>query len=136
MSQEDVDIVRRVYEAAARGDSAAVYSLYHADVEWDFTRHPAGDMMSGKRHHGHQGLRAWFREWRDGWEAVVDELLDVIDAGDHVVSVVSSRGRGRGSGMQVELQHAALWTVRQAKVVRVVWFGTAEEALREAGLRE
>ena len=136
MSQENVEIVRRVYDAVARHDSAVVYSLYDPEVEWDFSRHPIGDIMSRKRHHGHQGLRDWFREWRGSWETIDDELLELMDAGDdHVISVVRSHGTGRSSGMHVGLRHAALWTIREAKVLRVVWFGTREEALRAAGLQ-
>ena len=47
MSRENVELVRRVYEAAARRDSETVYDLYDPDVEWDMTRHPYGEMFEG-----------------------------------------------------------------------------------------
>jgi ketosteroid isomerase-like protein len=40
MSQEDVEVVRRVFEASARRDSDAVLALYDPDVEWDAARFP------------------------------------------------------------------------------------------------
>nr|MBA2763288.1 hypothetical protein [Thermoleophilaceae bacterium] len=40
MSQENVEIVRQVYEAVARGDSAGVLALYDEEVELDATRLP------------------------------------------------------------------------------------------------
>ena len=38
MSRENVDVVRRVYEAAARRDSATVFALYDTEVELDNSR--------------------------------------------------------------------------------------------------
>ena len=34
MSQEKVEVIRRVFEAAARRDRS-VLALYHPEVEWD-----------------------------------------------------------------------------------------------------
>ena len=38
MSRENVEIVRRLFDASARNDSDAVLALYHPDVEWDAAR--------------------------------------------------------------------------------------------------
>jgi hypothetical protein len=47
------------------------------------------------------------------------------------------RGRGRVSGVEIDLKHnAGIWTVRRGKVVSVVWFPTREEAFEAAGLRK
>src|ERR671931_370694 len=40
MSRENVEVVRRLYEAARRGDAETVLSLYHREVELDFSRIP------------------------------------------------------------------------------------------------
>jgi ketosteroid isomerase-like protein len=68
MSREDVEIVRRVYEAVARRDTATVLALYDPDVEWDFTRGPLADVMGRGIYRGHDGLRSWFRAWYEAWE--------------------------------------------------------------------
>jgi ketosteroid isomerase-like protein len=50
---------------------------------------------------------------------------------------VTVRGRGRASGIEVEARSgAAVWTMREGKIVRVVWFPTRAEALEAAGLSE
>lgn len=85
---------------------------------------------------GHEGLRAWFRAWYEAFENFEHECQELIDAGDHVVSVGMDRGRGRESGVHVEQLVAAAWTVRDGKVVRVVWLPSREEALEAAGLGE
>jgi ketosteroid isomerase-like protein len=61
----------------------------------------------------------------------------LIDADDRVVSVLTSHVRGRASGIAVELAHfAAVWTIREGKIVRVALFTTRAEALEAVGLRE
>jgi uncharacterized protein len=137
MSQENVEVVRALFDAAARRDSAAVLALYDPAVEWDNTRGPMQGLVEGKVYRGYEGLRQWWREFREPWESVSGELEELIDAGDQVVSVGSSHARGRASGVAVDLEHSAtVWTVRQGKIVRVRLFATRAEALEAAGLRE
>jgi len=136
MSRENVEIVRRLFDAVARRDAETVLSLYHPDVEWDGSRHRWGEVLAGpSRVHGHEGLRRWGRKYYEAWENLEDNIEELIDAGEHVVSVVTTRARGRASGVEVEWKHnAGVWTIEQGKIVRVVWFSTREEALEAAGL--
>jgi ketosteroid isomerase-like protein len=137
MSEENVEIVRRVYEASARRDAEAVLSMYDPDVEWDLSQHPMGQIFEREgRRKGHEGLRAWFHEWYDAFEDFEHRCEEVIDAGEYVVSVGIDAGRGRGSGIEVERTIAGVWTIRNGKIVRVVWFPTREEALEAAGREE
>jgi hypothetical protein len=134
VSQENVEIVRQIYEAAARRDAATVFALYDPDVEADNSRLQIVGFMGGGIFRGHEGLRRMFREWHEAWENIKYDYDELIDAGDeHVISVVTRRGRGRASGVEVELPVALLWTIREGKVVRVVWFRTRDEALEAAG---
>jgi ketosteroid isomerase-like protein len=135
MSEEDVEVVRRLYEAIASRDSEAALALYDPDVEWDMSGYPYGDMIE-RRSHGHSGLRAFWRELYEAWEDYEHDCQELIDAGDHVVSIVTDRGRGRASGAEVEISAHGVWTVRDGKIIRVVWFRTREEALKAAGLAE
>lgn len=135
MSRENVEIVRRVYEAAARRDSTTVLSLYDPDVEWDMSHHPYGEMFEpGGSRLGHEGLRAWFHEWYEAFEGFEHECQELIDAGEQVVSVGIDRAHGRESGVAVERHIAGLWTIREGRIVRVAWFPTREEALQAAGV--
>ena len=134
MSRENVEVVQGVYDAASRRDSAAVLALYDEQVELDNTRL---HIVSGGVYRGHEGLRSFFRQWNEAWESVDYRLDDLIDVGDEqVVSVVTRHGRGRSSGAEVKIQVALLWTVRDEKVVRVIWFPTREEALAATGTGE
>jgi ketosteroid isomerase-like protein len=138
MSRENVEIVRRVYDAAAQRDSATVFSLYDPEVEWDGSRSRWAEVMPGEAQwRGHEALRSFFGRYYEIWESFEDDLQELIDAGDQVISVVNSRGRGRASGLDVEWAgNAGVWTIRDGKVVRVVWFPSRNEALEAVGLRE
>jgi ketosteroid isomerase-like protein len=137
MSQENVEIVRRAYEAAARQDTANVLDFYDPEIEWDISHAPARDVM-GEPHVfiGHEGLRIFFRHWYEAWKHVDPDLEELIDGGDEIISVETTRGRGRTSGAVVELPHAAVWTIREGKITRVVWFGSRADAFKAAGLSE
>jgi uncharacterized protein len=135
MSEENVEIVRRVYDAAARRDTATVLALYDPDVEWDSSRVAWGDRTRGVCR-GLEDLRTFYRDWYEVWESYEDDLKELIDAGGHVVSVATGRGRGRVSGVEVETQGAGVWTIREGKIIRVVWFRTRAEALQAAELQE
>jgi ketosteroid isomerase-like protein len=134
MSKENVAVVRRLYEAAARRDNATIYSLYDPEIEWDASRTSRG-VVTGRVVHGHDGLQKWLREWYGAWENIHDDLEELIEAGEHdVISVMTQRGRGRASGVDVADRLATIWTIRDGRIIRVAWFPTREEALDAAGL--
>lgn len=136
MSQANVEIVRQLYEAVSRRDTATVLAFYDPDVEWHTSQSPLGELTGGAVYRGHEGIRRAFREYYEAWENIEENYEELIDAGDRVVSVVTSRARGRTSGVGVERRHHGVWMIRDGKVVRVAWFSTREEALEVVGLSE
>ena len=136
MSEENVEIVRRIYDAVAREDAPAVFDFYDPEVEWDMSRGPLAGLTAWGVYRGHDGLRQFFRERQEAWEEIEDHLDELIDAGEQVISVTTTRGRGRSSGIEVEGTNASLWTIRNGKILRVEWFGERAAALQASGLRE
>jgi ketosteroid isomerase-like protein len=129
--------VRRIYEAVARGEVDTVLGFYDSDVEWDVSRSPYRALVGRDTYRGHDGLRRFFRDYRDPWAAIEDECEELIDAGERVISVVNTRARGKASGADVEATYqAGIWTLREGKVAHVAWFSTRAEALEAAGLSE
>jgi ketosteroid isomerase-like protein len=53
-----------------------------------------------------------------------------------VVAAVRLRGRGRGSGIEVDARFYEVYTLRQGKIVRMDQFTQRSEALEAVGLRE
>jgi ketosteroid isomerase-like protein len=136
VSQDNVEVVRRVYEAVARRDAAAVLALYDPAVEVDTSRLPEATLVGMSLIHGHEGLRRITREWDEAWDSTDDDCEELIDAGQHVIAVVTRRGRGRASGVDVATRRGGIWTIRDGKVLRVVWFPSVQEALKAVGLEE
>ena len=136
MSQANVEIVRRLFDAAARRDTDTVFDIYDPYIVWDASRTERG-AITGKVVQGREGLLKWLREWYDPWETVDDILEELIDAGQQrVVSVMVQRGRGRVSRVEVENRLGTVWTVQDGKVIRAVWFPSREDALEAVGLSE
>ena len=86
---------------------------------------------------GHEDLRRWSQQYFEVWESFEDRIEEIIDAGDKVVSVVNTTARGRASGIEIEWkENFGVWTIRDGRIVRVVWFASRDEALEAAGLSE
>jgi ketosteroid isomerase-like protein len=136
MSNENVELVRRVYEAVARRDSGSVLDLYDPDFVSDISRLPEYALTGQTTIRGREELRSSWREWYEVWESFEDDCEELIDAGEHVISVVTRRGRGRASGAETSKRVAGVWTIRNGRVVRTVWFPSVEEAFEDAGLSE
>ena len=137
MSQENVEIVRWIYEAVARGDRDTILALYDADVEIDRSADSLADHIGATALVGHEGLRAFDRELRESFASFDTNYEELIDAGDHVVSASRYRARGRTSGVEVDGPVQFLvWSFRAGQVTRVVWYPTRAEALEAAGLHE
>jgi ketosteroid isomerase-like protein len=134
MSQENVEIVRQVYKAVSRRDSDSVLDLYDPEFVSDVSRLPEYALTGEAMIRGRDELRRSWREWYEVWESFEDDCEELIDAGEHVISVVTRRGRGRASGAEASTRVAGVWTVRNGRVVRTVWFRSVEEALEAAGL--
>ena len=132
MAGEPVDIVRRVYEAVARADEATVLELYDPDIEWHTAGTPMGQVAGGRVMRGHDDLRRFFHDFYEVFAGVRYDLEEVLEAGLQVISVVTMSGRGRASGAEVEEPQYGLWTVRDGRVTRVVWFRSREAALSAA----
>jgi ketosteroid isomerase-like protein len=131
MYPDGAEIVRAVYAAAARRDAAAVLALYDPDVELDASAIALGGLVGEPIRHGHEGVRSFFRELHEAYDALTYDLEELVPLGDRVISFVTRRGRGRLSGVDVEMSFAIAWTVRRGRIVKLVWFASREQA-REA----
>jgi ketosteroid isomerase-like protein len=134
MSQENVELVKRVLSRLNHRDLDGALADVARDAELDWSRSEALD--SGV-YHGHTEWRNWmFGRWEELSEMSFDPI-EVIDAGpDIVVTVTRFRGRGRASGVEVEAIGAALWTVRSGMVSNLSFYQSKDKALTAAGRAE
>jgi ketosteroid isomerase-like protein len=135
MSQENVEIVRRIWEASERRDTHAVFALYDPAIVWDFSQ--AAPVELRGLYHGYDGIRQFFRQWLEPFENFHAEAETFIDAGDSVIVGYRQSGRGKASGAEVEMPAAwSVYRIRNGLVVRIEVFQTKPEALEAAGLSE
>ena len=99
------------------------------DFEGVVPGHPEGE-----RFHGPEGVMQFFREWSEPWEDLEVEWT-LHEAGDErALALIEMSGRGRESGVPVEMEFGQLWTFRDGRAVRMVLYYDVDEARRAAGL--
>jgi uncharacterized protein len=131
MSEENVDIVRRAYEAFNGGDPEAAIALLDPEVEWTLPAHfPDAETWRG-RERVVEGLGTL----SDAWESIDIDVQELIDAGDRVVALVHVKGRAALTGLDLGGMgvDGHVWTLRDGRAVSVRMYGGTEEALAELG---
>ena len=118
MTQADVDVVTRGYDAVNRGDVEGLVALTDPEVVWEEGGVVFPDLPPA--YHGHEGVRRWFKDALvEAWESFNAELLEIRDEGDgRVVQELRIRGRGRASGVEVDMRLAQTATIRNGLIVR------------------
>jgi ketosteroid isomerase-like protein len=135
MSQENVKAVRAAWQAWECGDMQALFAFYDPSIVWDQTHY--GTVEPAGVFHGHDGIRRFFRAWFSPFESYHAHPEEFIDAGDAVVVRVRQGGRGKQSGVEVNM--APYWQVyrlRDGLAVRIEVFSDQTEALIAVGLAE
>jgi ketosteroid isomerase-like protein len=133
MSQENVEIVRRAFEAAVREDWTSALAAFDLDVEWVEMPSLGPDAST---YTGFQEARKAIESWMGMWSEYSFEVARYADGGDDVAILIREKGHGGLSGAAVERELGEVCTMREGKVVRVRLFGSWAEALEAAGLRE
>jgi uncharacterized protein len=136
MSKENVELVRRGFEAFAQGGPDAIGDFLADDIDY---RAVEGAIDDRGPIHGKDALRAFMQEWLDMFDDPKLEPVELIDAGeDQVIAVLRSSGRPKGTSAETELtqSYAVLYTIRDGKIARGREYWTKEQALEAAGLRE
>ena len=131
MSEENVEIIRRVNDAFRAGDWEAALAGYEEDAELDTTRMPGGGIA-----HGPTGAREFYTRWMAAWDQFQAGRLELIDAGDTVVLISLISGIGKGSGAEVTMRAADVFLLNDGKIVRHVAYPDAAEALADVGLAD
>jgi ketosteroid isomerase-like protein len=128
MSEENVEIVRRFADAYVRGDVDGALALF--DPQIVFKRFEEAAVV------GHEAARASLGRWEADWKNLETIPEDFIDAGDQILVPVLFRGRGQGSGVEVEGRYYEVVTVRDGRIVHWEEFSERSDALAAAGLEE
>ena len=152
MSQENVEIVRRFFEAIERAFDAywknprsiaaaveahdlwpewvEVFEKAHPQVEWETVF--LGETFRGQL----EAARAWddFLTWAEDYRPSLEDAADL--GGDHVFAVIALVGQGKNSGLRMDARFFDVITVREGLIVRIQEHTARAEALEALGLSE
>jgi ketosteroid isomerase-like protein len=134
MSQENVEVVRRMLQAFADGGLDAMAEFWDPDIDW---RAAEGAVDDVGEMHGPVALRRYIQDWIDTFDdfsVVVEQLRDVGD--NRVLGVQRLTGRAKLSGTETDLRYALVSTIRDGKVVRAREYMSLDQALEAVGLSE
>jgi ketosteroid isomerase-like protein len=130
MSQEKVELVRAMYEAARRRDWDRVFRDQDLNVELTT---PERGFNTGT-YRGRAEIQKYWLELFSAFEAVSVEPEKLVEIDDQVVAVVRTRMRPKGSAAELETRNGHLWTFRESKAVSIRIFPDPEKALEAVGL--
>jgi ketosteroid isomerase-like protein len=134
MSQENVEVVRRQFEAFEHGGLEAVAEFWHPNIEWRAIEGALDDVGLMR---GHDALRRYYQDWIDTLDQLHADVEEVIfDADERVAVVVRNSGRGRASGVRTAGRYYVTCTVRDDQIVSGREYETRGQALEAVGLSE
>ncbi len=133
MSQENVEVVRRIYEEGLIDqDPQWLLELATADIEYVNPQHA---VEPGVRR-GPAAVVQAMRRFAEVWSHSRHELRELFDCGDAVVAAVNWHTRSHESEMELMQAEAHTWAFRGGKIARFEWGTDLAQALEAAGLSE
>src|SRR3954447_3763035 len=130
MSPENIEVIRRAFEAVDRGDLDGMATALSPEFEY-VTTGTVVDLHGTNA--GEQGFRAFLDSFWEDFDEPRVEIRRLIDAGETVVTLVTFGGRGTQSRVETSFDLWHVWTLQNGRVVRGEGFRSGEEAVKAAG---
>jgi ketosteroid isomerase-like protein len=110
MSQQNLEIVQSWLECFV-GDEDAFRATIHPEMVWfPFEENHTPSYGVG----GAMRIRT---NWLEAWEEMQAELEGIVDEGDDVVASIHVSGRGKSSGVEVDVHLHMHFKVRDGQIV-------------------
>jgi ketosteroid isomerase-like protein len=146
VSQESVELVRSFHPAP----DVDLAPIYREDSRWArasslLAPHLAQDFkciahgypgFEGESFAGLAGLRYLWLEWLTPWKSYRAQVEEMIDLGDDVLVLVRDFGSRSEEIGEIAVASAAVWTVRDRKLVQITFYADRSTALKAVGLAE
>jgi ketosteroid isomerase-like protein len=130
MSQQNIEVVRRLYEAWRRDGFGVVPELMDPAVEWV---NPSYAVETGTRH-GYEGFAAASEALSSVYGDYRVSSARFYDVEDRVAVTGRMSTRSLGNEIPIDATRGYVFDIRDGRVVRFAWFNDPAEALREIGL--
>ena len=119
-------------EAWNRSDVDAILAVFDPECEVVFPP----EVPEPGPFRGHAELRQWMEGFLAAWDSHHSEVVEIVEAGDTVVAMLHQRGRGTGSGVEMDETDAHVFEFRRGKIVRWQNFAERADALGAVGIQE
>jgi len=115
MGEPEKDAVRRFYSAWSRGDLDGML----AEADAAFEAHPTlGVLYERSSYHGHDGIRAWFGEVAERWQAFDPAVLELIERDGRVIAFIHLTATRRDQPFDARI--AVIHELRDGRIVSLV----------------
>jgi ketosteroid isomerase-like protein len=131
-ARRNLEVVDAAFDAYGRGDMEALVKLADPTL---VVSQPA-EMPETQTFRGRRGFIEAIDAWAEAWDDFRLARIRTRAVGEHVVTTVHQRGRGKWSGAEVEGTFTFVFTVKAGKFVRWRMFGDEVRALEAVGLRQ
>ena len=126
MSNENLEIVKRGFDAFNERGVEGIIPLIHSDFE---ATTPPSLASEPDTYRGPDGIRRWF----DSFDEVMDEIRwephRFREVGDRVVVEFTLRARGKTTGLDFGQDAVMVWEIRDGMASRLDLFQSLDEAL-------
>lgn len=116
MSQENVALIRGIYDGFAAGDVAAVLGAMSPDIVWNEAENfPYAD---GNPYVGPQAVaEGVFSRCIGEWDGFGVDVEEILDAGDTIVALGRYSGSCKATGRSMNPQLAHVWRIADGKAI-------------------
>jgi ketosteroid isomerase-like protein len=128
MSQENVEIVRSIYDEWLRGGLAL--DMFDPEMAMLESKLLPGAASA----YGIDAVQKYMESFANYWDEIRFEPQEYIEAGEQVVVIARLVGRGKSSGVDVTRTWAYVWTLRGQKALCMQGYADHAEALKAVGL--
>jgi ketosteroid isomerase-like protein len=134
VSQENVELgepVRRIWAALSKRDWDAFSAELDPEVEYT----PVEEQVVRR---GQEAVVQYAERWLEAWDTFSGEPEEVksAPAADCAFLALRFRGRGKGSGVEIDERGFWVYELRGGRLYRISEYSDRAEALAAAGLRE
>lgn len=132
MSAAGIEALERIYAQWSQGNFWS-FESFDEDVRARWATE-VPDLGSSE---GISGLADLLSEWLRAWQSCRIEAEEFHEAADErIVAFVRVHARGSGSAIELDMENAHVWTLRDGQAVAIRAYTDRRRALREVGLAQ
>ena len=129
MSARNLRIIDEIFEQFNRTGQPPTDSM-HPEVEWV----PVREDPDFEVHRGRDAVHTYLAAWGDAFGELRAERLETIASGEKIFVWLRLAGKGRGSGLPIEMEQGVVYTFRDGRIAAGEEFADRAEAEKAAGI--